>query len=169
LMLADAAATVEAPAGMEPDGYAAEVIRRFRNAALRHRCAQIAMDGSQKLPQRLLGTVRDRLDAGATPVWAGLAVAAWMRHVWTERTDGGRPFAVDDPMAGLFRERLAAAGVSPGDASVVQARAVAEGLLGIRAIFGDLADSEEFRALVTDHLRRLARDGALRTVAALVS
>ncbi|HEV3382066.1 MAG TPA: mannitol dehydrogenase family protein [Trebonia sp.] len=174
LMLTDASATVDAPAGMEPDGYAAKVIRRFENAALRHRCAQIAMDGSQKLPQRLLGTVRDRLAAGATPVWTGLAVAAWMRHVWTERTDDGRPFTVDDPMAGLFRERLAAMGVSPGgtapgDAGAGQARAVAEGLLGIRAVFGDLADSESFRSLVTDHLRRLARDGALRTVAALVS
>ena len=169
LMLTDAAATVAAPAGMEPDGYAAAVIRRFQNAALRHRCAQIAMDGSQKLPQRLLGTTRDRLAAGATPVWTGLAVAAWMRHVWTEQTDDGRPFAVDDPMAGLFRERLAAAGVSPGDTGADQAAAVAEGLLGIRAVFGDLTDSAAFRSLVTDHLRSLARAGALRTVTALVS
>jgi fructuronate reductase len=169
LMLTDAAATVAAPAGMEPDGYAAAVIRRFQNSALRHRCAQIAMDGSQKLPQRLLGTTRDRLAAGATPVWTGLAVAAWMRHVWTERTDDGRPFAVDDPMAGLFRERLAAAGVSPGDTGTDRAAAVVDALLGIRAVFGDLADSGVFRALMTDHLRALAGDGALRAVTALVS
>jgi fructuronate reductase len=169
LMLTDAAATVAAPPGMEPDGYAAAVISRFQNPALRHRCAQIAMDGSQKLPQRLLGTARDRLAAGATPVWTGLAVAGWMRHVWTERTDDGRPFAVDDPMAGLLRERLAAAGVSPGDTGADQAAAVVDALLGIRAVFGDLADSAAFRALVTGHLRALARVGALPAVAELVS
>ena len=41
------------------------LVARFRNPALRHRTWQIAMDGTQKLPQRLLGTVRDRLAAGA--------------------------------------------------------------------------------------------------------
>ena len=42
---------------------------RFRNPALPHRTQQIAMDGSQKLPQRLLGTIRDRIAAGAPVVF----------------------------------------------------------------------------------------------------
>jgi fructuronate reductase len=167
LMIYDAAATVTAPAGMEPDGYAASVLRRFRNAALRHRCAQVAMDGSQKLPQRLLGTIADRLADGATPTWAALAVAAWMRHVWTQRTDSGEPFAVDDPLAGVFRDRLAAAGVA-GD-SARDAGAVAGALLGIREIFGELSSSEVLRELLIAHLDRLARDGARRTGSALLS
>lgn len=167
LMVADAGPTVAAPAGMEPDGYAAEVLRRFRNAALRHRCAQVAMDGSQKLPQRLLGTVADRIAAGATPAWAALAVAAWMRHVWAERTDDGAPFGMNDPLAGLFRSRLADAGVSGDDAG--QAGGVVAALLGIREVFGDLAESAVFRELLTGHVTRLARDGARRTAAALLS
>ncbi len=169
LMLCDAAATVDAPAGMEPDGYADAVIRRFSNAALRHRCAQIAMDGSQKLPQRLLGTAGDRLASGAVPQWAGLAVAAWMRHVWTERTDDGRPFPLDDPMAATLRARLAASGVTPDDQGPGQAHAVVRALLGVREVFGDLSGSEQFRSLLAGHLERLARDGALRAVTALVS
>jgi fructuronate reductase len=36
------------------------------NPAIRHRTWQIAMDGSQKLPQRILGTITDNLDAGQT-------------------------------------------------------------------------------------------------------
>ncbi len=172
LMTADAAPTVDAPDGMEPGRYAAQVLRRFRNAALRHRCAQVAMDGSQKLPQRLLGTIADRIAAGGTPVWAGLAVAAWMRHVWTERTDDGRPFAVDDPMAELLRARLAAGGVAAGDDAgagrATEAGAVVTALLGVREIFGELADSGAFRELVAEHLGRLARDGARRTAAALL-
>jgi fructuronate reductase len=166
LMIEDAAPTVQAPAGMEPDGYAGQVLRRFGNTALRHRCAQVAMDGSQKLPQRLLGTVADRLAAGGTPVWAGLAVAAWMRHVWAGRADDGRPFPVDDPLAGLFRARLAAAGAGDG---ADQAGRVTGALLGIREVFGDLAGSAALRELLTGHLTRLARDGARPTAAALLA
>ena len=141
------------------------------------------MDGSQKLPQRLLGTVADRLLAGGTPVWAGLAVAAWMRHVWTGRADDGQPFPVDDPLAGLFRARLAEAGSgsagsgSTGSGSTGgagpgadQAARVAGALLGIREVFGDLAESAVLRELLTEQvLARLARDGARRTAAALLS
>jgi fructuronate reductase len=166
LMTADAGPTVDAPAGMEPDRYAAEVLRRFGNAALRHRCAQVAMDGSQKLPQRLLGTIGDRLAVGGTPVWAALAVAAWMRHVWAQQTDSGAPFSVDDPMAGVFRARLADAGVRGDDAD--QAGGVVTALLGIREVFGHLSESAVLRELLTEHLGRLARDGALSTAVALL-
>jgi fructuronate reductase len=172
LMIDDAGPTVQAPAGMEPDGYAEQVLRRFGNSALRHRCAQVAMDGSQKLPQRLLGTVADRLATGGTPAWAALAVAAWMRHVWTGRADNGRPFPVDDPLAGLLRSRLAEAGVAciAGEAGegVDQAGRVVGALLGIREVFGDLTESAVLRELLTEHLARLARDGAHRTAAALL-
>jgi len=161
---------------MELGEYARQVIRRFGNTALRHRCAQVAMDGSQKLPQRLLGTIADRIAAGGAPVWAGLAVAAWMRHVWTGRADDGRLFGVDDPMAGLFRARLAAAGAAAEAAGTDtappgagQADAVVTALLGVREVFGPLTDSGVFRDLLTDHLGRLARDGARRTAAALLS
>ncbi len=41
--------------------YRDALLERFSNPALKHRTWQIAMDGSQKLPQRLLGTIRDRL------------------------------------------------------------------------------------------------------------
>ena len=167
LMISDAAPTLDAPPGMEPGDYAERVLRRFGNTALRYRCAQVAMDGSQKLPQRLAGTVADRIAAGRTPAWAALVAAAWMRHVWVERTDDGRPFPVDDPMAGLFRSRLAEAGVA-GDGAGQAGRVVAA-LLGIREVFGDLAHSAVFRDLLTEHLTRLTRDGARRTAAALLS
>jgi fructuronate reductase len=176
LMTDDAAPTLDPPAEMDLRVYAEQVLRRFGNAALRHRCVQVAMDGSQKLPQRLLGTVADRLAAGGTPVWSALAVAAWMRHVWTGRTDDGRPFPVDDPLADQFRARLTKANVTapppvqagPVPAGPVPASAVVGALLGIREVFGDLTDSAAFRDLLTEHLARLTRDGARRTAAALV-
>ena len=167
LMTADIAPTLTAPPNMDLGEYAAQVLHRFGNTALRYRCAQVAMDGSQKLPYRLRDTIADRLAAGATPVRATLAFAAWMRHVWTQRADDGRPFPVDDPMADVFRARLAEAGVD-GD-SAGQAGRVAGALLGISAVFGELAESAVFRELVTEQLSRLARDGARRTAAALLT
>jgi fructuronate reductase len=55
--------------------YNRRLIERFENPALRHRTWQIAMDGSQKLPQRLLTTACDRLAADAPIPRLALAVA----------------------------------------------------------------------------------------------
>jgi fructuronate reductase len=87
-----------------PDGlgdlfrYRDALLERFANPALKHRTWQIAMDGSQKLPQRLLGTVRDRLARGLPVVRLSLGVAAWMRYVSGVDEQGG-PIDVRDPLA----------------------------------------------------------------------
>ena len=43
-----------APPGLNLGQYADQLFERYSNPAIRHRLWQIAMDGSQKLPQRLL-------------------------------------------------------------------------------------------------------------------
>ena len=53
--------TLAAPPGIDLAEYRETLVRRFANPALPHRTQQIAMDGSQKLPQRILATVRDNL------------------------------------------------------------------------------------------------------------
>ena len=53
-------AVLHAPKGVNPADYVDSLKQRFRNPALKHRTAQIASDGSQKLPQRLLAPLRDR-------------------------------------------------------------------------------------------------------------
>jgi fructuronate reductase len=55
---------VPPPPGTDLHHYATELLARFANPAIRHRTWQIAMDGSQKLPQRLLSTIRERLAQG---------------------------------------------------------------------------------------------------------
>jgi fructuronate reductase len=84
--------------GIDLDRYGAELRARFANPALAHRTAQIAMDGSQKLPQRLLSTVRERLAAGQPVARLALAVAAWLHHL-RGLDEAGRPFTIDDPLA----------------------------------------------------------------------
>ncbi len=159
LLAEDVAPTLDPPAGADLAAYQQQQLPRFANPALRHQIAQVAMDGSQKLPQRLLGTIRDRYRAGAEPIWASLAVAAWMRHVAAGRSDDGRPFAVDDPLAEIFAERLR--GVS-------RAKDVTAALLGVRAVFGDLAANTGFEDLLATHLDRLTRDGARQTLRSLL-
>ena len=66
----DAAPTLTMPAGTDIAAYGASLLQRFSNPALHHRTWQIAMDGSQKLPQRLLGTMQDRLAAGLADRYA---------------------------------------------------------------------------------------------------
>ena len=58
MMAEEIAPTLQMPAGVELTAYQAALLVRFSNPALKHRTWQIAMDGSQKLPQRLLGTIQ---------------------------------------------------------------------------------------------------------------
>ena len=58
------APTVEAPEGVSLSDYAETLFGRYANPRVQHRTWQIAMDGSQKLPQRILGTLKENLDAG---------------------------------------------------------------------------------------------------------
>jgi fructuronate reductase len=161
LMAADVAPTLAPPAGFDLDRYQRDLMRRYANPALRHRTTQITMDGSQKLPQRLLGTIRDRRRAGAEPMLAILAVAAWMRFVSARRSGSGRPLTVDDPLADVIAARLAGR-EAPAD--------VVDELLSLREVFTeDLASDRVLRDMLVDLLTRLIRDGAERTAAAVAT
>lgn len=75
---AEAIPTLPKGVGLEPRPYTAALADRFSNPALVHRIAQIAMDGSQKLPQRILSTARSRLKDGAPAEHLMLVVAGWI-------------------------------------------------------------------------------------------
>ncbi|WP_090186497.1 mannitol dehydrogenase family protein [Loktanella salsilacus] len=94
---------VAAPPGVDLTDYADALFDRYANPAIRHRTWQIAMDGSQKLPQRLLGTLRANLDAGRDSPALCLAVAGWMRYV-AGKDEAGQPIDVRDPLADLMRD-----------------------------------------------------------------
>ena len=140
LMTDDVVPTLTPPDGLDLAAYGASVLERFANPALKHRTRQVAMDGSVKLPVRMLGTVRDRLAAGAEPRTISLAVAAWM--VYVLRTPD-----LDDPQA----DRLKTAVADTSDpAELVDA------LLNVDTIFTpDLRDSTIFRDLLVDHVSAL--------------
>jgi fructuronate reductase len=132
--------------------YREALLTRFANPALKHRTWQIAMDGSQKLPQRLLGTIRDCMKNARPYTHAALGVAAWMRYV-TGVDENGKPIDVRDPLVSRLR---AIADAANGDRA-----ALVNGLLDVREIFGsDLSEHSEFRRIITQHLSNLFNVGA---------
>ncbi|MFA5967790.1 MAG: mannitol dehydrogenase family protein [Sphingomonas sp.] len=152
----EASATLDPPPGLDIAAYRAQLLRRFTNPTLQHKLRQIAMDGSQKLPQRLLAPIAERR-AGNLPVDAlSLAVAAWM-HWQAGIADDGSAFAVDDPLAATT---AAAVRDDP--------RAMVEAMMGISAIFPPaLAADDGLAAAIADHLATLITKGALAALANL--
>jgi fructuronate reductase len=96
LMRDDIRPSLTAPRGLDLQQYIAAVLGRFRNPALHHALAQIAWDGSQKLPFRLFGTITDALTAARRIDRLCVPVAAWM-HFIRRKALAGEP--VTDPLA----------------------------------------------------------------------
>jgi fructuronate reductase len=149
---------LHAPAGVDPTGYVEQLKLRFCNPALKHRTAQIAMDGSQKLPQRLLATLRERIAAGLPSPTLATAIAAWMLFaVKTAHTPGA---ALSDP---LSADILAQARASNDSAAII------DNLLGLDKIFGsDLKTNSGFKAELLDGLRRLAAHPEVATAPQII-
>ncbi|MGK5682073.1 mannitol dehydrogenase family protein [Actinoplanes sp. URMC 104] len=157
LITEDVAPSLVPPAGVDALAYGDEVLARFANPAMGHRTVQVAMDGTQKLPQRILHTIEDRRAAGAVPRWAGLAVAGWMRFVQGV-ADDGRPLPLNDPLADRIRARLAAAPATPDG--------VVDALLGLDTVFSPaLAADAELRAVLVEWLTAFEKHGVAQTLA----
>jgi fructuronate reductase len=151
------------------DAYKDALFGRYANAALKHRTAQIAMDGSQKLPQRLVAAARERLSSGQPIALLGLAIAGFCRFM-TGTGEDGAALPVNDPLASRFAEaslKAGAAGVSrlddAGEAAALAAR-LARSMTAIGDVFGDLALEPGLVEAIERPLSRLYRDGARRTV-----
>ena len=129
LMREDIAPSIRPPAEMDLSAYIADVLARFANPAIAHQLAQIAWDGSQKLPYRLCDTIRDARAAGRPVDRLAVPIAAWFRFLELRQRSGEM---LVDPRA---------------DALLAWAGDVAA-LLAMRDVFGDLGDDAVFVAAV---------------------
>ena len=120
--------------------YSREILQRFRNPSIGHRLSQIAWDGSQKLPYRLIDTIGDALRSGRSVDRLAIPIAAWMLFIQRQARAG---VEIVDPLSGRLSE------IGRGDN-------VAGDLLALRNIFPQsIAENEAFRA---------ALDGAITTM-----
>ena len=138
----DIVASLGAVDGLDTAAYADAVLDRFRNPAIRHLLSQIAWDGSQKLPYRLLDTVRDALDAGRPVERLAVPVAAWIAFI---RRKAGAGEAITDPLA----------------ETLVAACHDLDAMLALRQVFPDrVAGDARFRDAVATALASFAGNPA---------
>lgn len=93
LMLTEAMPTIEAAPGQDLGAYADMLLERFANPSLRHSLRQIAIDGSQKIPQRWLATLAAQARSGMCCPAILAGITGWLRHLQ------GANGPVDDPLA----------------------------------------------------------------------
>ncbi|OUE56138.1 mannitol dehydrogenase family protein [Citrobacter amalonaticus] len=155
LMLNEQAPTLKVQ-GVDLTRYADLLIERYSNPALHHRTWQIAMDGSQKLPQRMLDSVRWHLAHNSRFDLLALGVAGWMRYVGGV-DEQGNAIEVNDPLLPVIQQ--AVQNSAEGESRV-------EALLAIEAIFGnELPQVALFTQAVKDAYQTLLAEGAKATVA----
>ncbi|MBK5144094.1 fructuronate reductase [Budviciaceae bacterium BWR-B9] len=158
LMLSEQAPTLRTQ-GVDLEAYADSLLNRYRNTALKHRTWQIAMDGTQKLPQRMLDSVRYHLAHNSRFDCLALGIAAWMRYVGG-MDEQGQPIEVSDPLLEQLKTLVA---TSKEGAGRVKA------LLSLEVVFGkELPQNARFVTAVTEAYLQLLQSGAKQSVALLV-
>ena len=112
--------------GTDVAGYTARLLTRFDNTALHHKTAQIATDGSLKVPQRIVAPLRDLIAMGRPTTTLCFALAAWIRSCQgTDEAGGAMPLS--DPQLQGWSD-LPAAGVPVAD--------TVRAYLGLSSVFG---------------------------------
>lgn len=158
MMIKAQAPSLSMPEGTDLDAYATLLLERFTNPSLRHKTLQIAMDGSQKIPQRLMKSLQFHLNKHSDFKWQALAIAGWMRFV-SGIDEKGNTIDVHDPMVKILRQVC--------DKHGLNASVVAD-LLSIEAIFDPrIGKNSKVIEAVTSAYQSLLDKGAKATVAAL--
>lgn len=136
--------TLRGQHGTELDDYANAILKRYHNRHIRHLLSQIAWDGSQKLPFRILDTIRDRIKQQAGFELLCVPVAAWIVFI-ARASSNNRP--ITDPLADTL---LSLAAAHSDDTT-----GLAISLLKRKDIFAELTENEHFRFQVLAKVRQL--------------
>jgi fructuronate reductase len=150
--------TLDAAPEIDLAQYQRDLLTRFTNPAIGHRTSQVAMDGSQKLPQRLVAPVRVRASRGLASPMSALTAAAWI-HYLTGRNFVGVTHVVTDPRSAHYATLWAQ---SENDVT-----RFAASVLDDETVFADVGKKASFRSAVMDWASRLQRDGAMKIAAAV--
>jgi fructuronate reductase len=148
MLVEETVPTVRPVPGIDAHAYVAQSLDRLSNTAIRHRNHQIATDASQKIVQRILNPVAERLRQERSVNLLSVAVAAFMAYLIFGARRFGAPWVPDDPIAAEVAAIAEATGDDPS--------ALVAGIVGIRTIFApELAQNDQFRAVVASALAGL--------------
>jgi len=151
-----AATTFSAPDNFDVAAYQQQLIDRFANPGLQHKTWQIAMDGSQKVPQRWLNSLRGVIaQNGDTRIFA-FALAAWIRFV-RGVDEKGESIIVSDPHAANFATIWQEHGKDYD--------AVVKAFFAQHSIFGsDFQENLLIQQQTADWLRNIANNGVKKAL-----
>jgi fructuronate reductase len=144
MLTEETASTLPQADGMAVPAYIDSALGRIANPAIRHRCHQIGTDGSQKIVQRLLNPLRERLATGRSADRLVLAASGWIAYVLAGCRRFGDRWAPSDPWADRIMER--------GERHDGDLVALARSILSIEAIFGRHLSDEDLAVRVGAHL-----------------
>lgn len=142
--------------GIDLSAYGEDLARRFANPAIAHATYQIAMDGTEKLPQRIFAPTLLALRAGRDLAAYAFATAAWMRYA-LGTDDAGNAYALRDPKETLIAAHLADAGRDAG--KIVTALSSLSGFVP-----QELSASAQWRAAVESRLAAMFDHGMREAV-----
>ncbi|MDC3002494.1 mannitol dehydrogenase family protein [Paracoccaceae bacterium] len=152
--------TLETPEDENLNDYCSKLLERYQNPAIEHRTWQIAMDGSQKLPQRILETINDLLKHQRNFQGLALAIAAWIKYV-SGKDLHGKTIDVRDPLANDF------AVISKNSITIEH---FVDSILDFSEVFpANLRGSAAFREEIQKSYKSLEQDGILVSVEKLIS
>lgn len=103
MMEEEISGTLSIPEGTNLEKYRASLLNRFANPSLNHSLLQIASDGTQKLPQRILEPIRERIEKGQQILLLAQVIAAWLRFV-SSHNGNAYLFPLNDPLANDLRK-----------------------------------------------------------------
>ena len=160
LMLQQQAPTLNVPPQVNLQQYAEKLIERFSNPSLKHRTWQIAMDGTQKLPQRMLDSIRWHIKHNSDFSLLALGVAGWMRYVGGI-DDNNQIIDIRDPMSEQLRKVV--------NTTIDGAERVDQ-LLKLKTVFGtDLPKNEKLKTLLKNYYLALMKNGVKSTLDSYVT
>jgi len=144
------------PEGINIEEYKKNILTRFANPTVKYTTAQVAMDGSQKLPQRWLNSLHYQLDHGGQYDLLCLAIASWIRYLQGV-DEKGEAYVTHDPLR-LELDKL----ISNKDLSL---RETVAGVISLQVIFGGkLHKNNALLDRITYWLENLTKHGALKSL-----
>lgn len=136
LMREDMILTLRQVPGFDFNRYVGDLLARFRNPALTHKLIQIASDGSQKLPYRILEPLREAMIKGRSIRRFMISLGAWMRFVVQQTKTS---IKLEDPVSGKLAEI--------GNSCTGNATDDVSKFLALREVFPvELAENAQFTA-----------------------
>ena len=149
--------TLPKGAGLDPQAYIKKLADRYANTSLQHRTAQIANDGSQKLPQRIIASALERAGENASITHLMLVVAAWIAAC---EARGGKLSArlFSDPLDGPLAD------IAAGTFSAAE---TARRVFDAAGFAKDQENRERLVSAAADHLETIRGKGAAFTLSEL--